>query len=90
METSFLALLGGLSGSLLAFPIAWYCHHKPIKLGNGMDKMMEEYGMEPIIPFSLDPRIWVCHGGAILSTCLILSLHAMISVYRTQAVNAMR
>ena len=90
METSFLALLGVLSGSLLAFPIAWYYHHKPIKLGNGMDKMMEEYGMEPIIPFSLDPSIWVSNGGAILAICLILSLYAVISIYRLQPVNAMR
>ena len=90
IETCFLALLGVLSGRLLAFPIAWYYHHKPIKLGKGMDKMMEEYGMEPIIPFSLDPSIWVSHGGAILTICLILSLYAVISIYRLQPVKAMR
>ncbi len=90
METSFLASLGVAAGSILAWPIAWYFHHKPIKLSNEMDQMMEEYGMEPIIPFSLDPNIWISNGGAILSICLILSLYAIISIYRLSPVKAMR
>jgi ABC-type antimicrobial peptide transport system permease subunit len=90
METSFLALLGVLTGSLLAWPIAWYYHHNPIVLANEMDEMMAEYGMEPIIPFSLDPSIWISNGGAILIICLILSLYAVVSIYRLSPVKAMR
>lgn len=90
METTFLALLGVLSGSFLAFPIAWYYHHNPIQLNGEMDEMMAEYGMEPIIPFSLDPSIWLTNGGAILIICLILSLYAVVSVYSLQPVKAMR
>ena len=90
METSFLGLLGVLTGSFLAWPIAWYYHHNPIELANEMDQMMEEYGMEPIIPFSLDPSIWINNGGAILLICLILSLYATISIYRLSPVKAMR
>lgn len=90
METSFLGLLGVLSGSLLALPINWYYHVNPIQLGDGMDQMMEDYGMEPIIPFSLDPSIWLNNGGAILLICLILSFYAVASIYRLQPVKAMR
>ena len=90
METTLLALLGVLSGSLLALPINWFFHVHPIQLGDGMDKMMEDYGMEPIIPFSLNPSIWINNGGTILIIFLILSIYAVVSIYRLSPVKAMR
>ena len=90
METSFLALLGILSGSLLSLPIAWYYHLNPILLSGEMEQMTEEYGMEPIIPFSVDPSIWFTHGGIVLAISMILGLYALLSIYRLSPVKAMR
>lgn len=90
METAFLALLGILSGSVLSLPIAWYYHLNPILLSGDMEKMTEEYGMEPLLPFSVDPSIWITHGGIVLVISLSLSLYAVLSIYRLTPVKAMR
>lgn len=90
METSFLSLLGILLGSILSLPISWYYHLNPIQLSGEMEKMTEEYGMEPIIPFSVDPSIWLTHGLVVLVISMILGLYAVFSIYRLSPVKAMR
>jgi len=90
LETSFLSLLGIVSGGLLALPIAAYFHANPIELAGDMDAMLEEYGMEPLMPFSLDPSIWLNHGLTVLIISILVSLYAIITIYRLQAVKAMR
>jgi ABC-type lipoprotein release transport system permease subunit len=90
MEIAFLNLLGIGSGGLLALPIAAYYHYNPIQLQGDMGAMTEEYGMEPILPFSLDANIWFTHGGIVLIISLLISLYAFITIYRVNPVNAMR
>jgi len=90
METAFLSLLGIVTGSLLALPIAMYYHYNPIELAGDMDAMMEDYGMEPLLPFSLDSSIWLTHGSIMLIISLILSLYSIITIYRLNPVKAMR
>lgn len=90
METAFLSLLGIVTGSLLALPIAMYYHFNPIELAGDMDAMMEDYGMEPLLPFSLDSSIWLTHGSIMLIISLILSLYSIITIYRLNPVKAMR
>lgn len=90
METGFLSLLGVLAGSLLALPITFYYHYNPIQLAGEMDAMMEEYGMEPLLPFSIDSSIWFTHGSIMLIISLVLSLYAVVTIFRINPVNAMR
>lgn len=90
METGFLSLLGVLAGSILALPITLYYHYNPIELGGEMDAMMEEYGMEPLLPFSVDASIWFTHGSIMLIISLVLSLYAVVTIFRLNPVNAMR
>lgn len=90
METGLLSLLGILGGSFLAWPLAAYYHYNPIELGGDMDAMMEEYGMEPLLPFSLDGDIWLTHGSIMLIISLLLSFYAVVTIYRLNPVNAMR
>ena len=78
------------SGSFLALPIAMYYHYNPIELAGDMDAMMEDYGMEPLLPFSLDSSIWLTHGSIMLIISLILSLYSIITIYRLNPVKAMR
>tara|TARA_B100001115_G_C15847962_1_gene428461 strand:+ start:51 stop:1271 length:1221 start_codon:yes stop_codon:yes gene_type:complete len=90
LETTFLNLLGIITGSLLALPIALYYHYNPIELSGDMDAMMEDYGMEPLLPFSIDPDIWFTHGGIVLCISVLVSLYAIVSIYRLNPVKAMR
>lgn len=90
METVFLSLLGILSGSLLAWPITLYYHYHPIELSGDMDAMMEDYGMEALLPFSIDPAIWISHGSIMLIISILLSFYSINTIYRLNPVSAMR
>lgn len=90
LEVAFLALLGVFSGSLLALPVAWYYHVNPIELSGDMDAMMEEYGMEPLLPFSLDPSIWLTNASVVFIISSLLALYVVVNIYRLEAVKAMR
>ncbi len=90
LEMGFLGFLGIIAGSLMALPLTLYYHYNPIELAGDMDAMMEDYGMEPLLPFSVDPNIWFSHGMTMLVITLLLSLYAVITIYRLNPVKAMR
>jgi ABC-type lipoprotein release transport system permease subunit len=90
IETTFLGGLGALAGGLLAWPIAWYYYQNPIRLSGEMDQMMDDYGFEPLIPFSLDLSIWLNHSAIVLGLTILMSLYATFTIYRLKPVNAMR
>lgn len=90
LETTFLGLLGVLTGSFLAWPLAWYYHQHPIDLSGELTDVMDEYGFEPVIPFSLDPSIWFLNGGTVLLITILLSLYAVLTIHYLQPVKAMR
>lgn len=90
LETIFLGLLGIVSGSLLALPICWYYHLHPIELTGAMTSSMEDYGFEPLMPFSVDPQIWINHGLIVLIINTVLSVYALAKIYRINPVQAIR
>lgn len=90
LETLFLALLGIAAGALAALPISWYFHLNPIRLTGDLTQAMEDYGFEPIIPFSVDPSIWYVHGTGVLIISVLLSLYAIFKIYQLKPVEATR
>ncbi len=90
LEMLFLGLIGIAGGALLALPISWYFHLHPIHLSGEYNEAMEDYGFEPVIPFSVDSSIWLSHANAVLIITMILSIYALWKIYRLRPVEAMR
>lgn len=82
LETCLIGALGILCGILLILPILWYVHLHPIALTGSTAETYQQFGIEPIIPASLDPVIFLYQGLIVLAMALASSVYPLIYVGR--------
>ncbi|TYP91985.1 ABC-type transport system, involved in lipoprotein release, permease component [Fodinibius salinus] len=90
IEILFIAMLGSAIGILLSLPITWYFHLNPIQLTGDMAVVTESYGLQPIIPFSVEPSIFLSQALVIFIITLSFSLIPVIKASNINPVEAMR
>ncbi len=90
IEILLMTLMGIFTGSVLSWLVVYYFNQNPIRLTGQAAGAMKEYGMEPIIPTTLDWSIFVTHGGIILVISLLLALYPFLYIYRLKPVEALR
>jgi putative ABC transport system permease protein len=73
-ETIFIALLGVFSGTLVIFPALFYLNRNPILLTGDAAKAYQQFGIEPIMPASLDIHIFLNQGMAVLVIALVSAI----------------
>ena len=89
-ENIFISALGVIVGVLLASPVAYYFHYNPVVLKGEQAEMMEDYGFEPIMPFSIDPMIAVNHASIVLIISIILILYPLLVIRKMKPIEAMK
>lgn len=90
IEILFIALLGTGIGLLLSIPVAWYFNVNPIEFSGDMAEVMQSYGLEPFLPFSLSPEVFYSQAIIIFIITLVFSIIPIIKASRLNPVNAMR
>lgn len=90
LEALLISMMGACAGILAAVPFVLYFFYEPIRLGGDYAKAMLAYGMEPIVPFSLDPAIFVTQGIVVLFMGLVSGLYPLFVLRRLEPVRAMR
>ena len=90
LETIFLGIIGCLAGIIFSFPIVYYFYRNPIELGGQMAEAYEKFGVQPLLPASIDPKIFLTQGLVIFFMITILSIYPMFKVARLKPVQAMR
>ena len=91
LEVISISLLGALAGIAGAYPVIGYFFLNPIRFGGEeAGKMMEEYGMEPILQPSLDLNIFAKQALIVAAVASIIAIYPFISVLRLSAIKAMR
>ncbi|WP_299462804.1 ABC transporter permease [uncultured Microscilla sp.] len=90
LEMLILAILGVVLGALVSSPLVAYFHANPLKLTGNAAKTMVEMGIEPIIPFSTDPMIFVSQAGIILGFTLFISLYPLWFTQKIKLIDALR
>lgn len=90
MESLFLALIGALVGILISLPVIWYFHLHPIYLTGNLAKGIETMGMEPILPFSVDPRILIDQALIVLGMTGLVALYPVWFTLRLKVNTAIR
>ncbi|OJJ19051.1 transporter [marine bacterium AO1-C] len=90
LEMLILALLGVITGALASSPIVFYLHHNPPKLSGKMAETMLEMGFEPIIPFSVDPMIFVSQAVVIFGLTLLIAFYPLWLTKRVNLIEALR
>ena len=90
LEVMTISLLGTLVGTVGALPVVLAFHLNPIRLGDEMADMMEEYGMEAVIKSSIDPSIFIQQALVVAAIATAVSVYPFIKLMGLNAIKAMR
>jgi putative ABC transport system permease protein len=89
-ETIFIGMLGVLSGCILSLPILLYFYYNPIEMGGEYAKIYEQFGLEPILPFSLDPEIFIRQAMVVLIISLLIGIYPLVKIGQLNTAVAIR
>ncbi len=89
-ETLFMNFMGVILGVLTAIPLLLYFYFNPISLGEGMENMMAEYGMEAVLRFSLDPQFFYQQAIIVFGISMLIVSYPVVRVFRLNVLNAAR
>jgi len=90
LESLMLTFVGVLTGILLGIPVLVYLHAHPIQLKGQLREMMIGYGWDPVMPFSLDPMIFVWQALIVLVIALAAATYPVWRISRVDPVDALR
>ena len=94
VETVILSMIGVLLAILVTYPISYYFYLNPINIvtlmGEGADVMIEEFGFDPVVPFSISLDIPFSHALIIFSFSLLISVYPAIRIFRLNPVKSMK
>lgn len=86
LESLFISFTGAIAGALLALPVvAWY-HHHPIPLKGDLAEMILQYGFEPVLPFSADPKIFLTQALIVFVMAVIIGFYPVYKIFRMRTV----
>ena len=90
IENLIISIIGVIAGAIAAYPIMYYFHNNPLEITGDQAKSIQEMGIEPIIPFSMDPIILVNHGLVVLTIATILVIYPIMVIRKLNPVEAMK
>jgi ABC-type lipoprotein release transport system permease subunit len=90
IEAILVSMSGALAGIALAIPLLAYFHRYPIVFGGSYGEAMIAYGVEPILPLSLDPSLFIAQAAIVFALAILCSLYPVIVLRRLEPVSAMR
>lgn len=82
IESMVITISGIVAGIAVAIPIVVFFYHFPIRLTGTMAEAIEEYGFEPILPFSTEPAVFYTQGLYVFILALFIGLFPVYKVFR--------
>jgi len=89
MESVVLSFIGAVVGALAAVPIIAHFHAHPLQMSGAAAEATVAFGFEPIMPFLLEPGIFINQSLVILVIALVASLYPVIRIAHLDPVTAM-
>lgn len=80
IELIIIALLGILGGVLGSIPFVYYYTRHPIRYTGEMAKVIEEFGIEPVMPFAFDMSIYINQALIILIIVAFVILYPLARI----------
>jgi len=90
LESLMLTFVGVIAGTALGVPVLVYLYFHPIPLKGQVREMMISYGWEPVLPFSLDPMIFLWQALIVLVIALVAASYPVWRISRVDPVQALR
>ena len=89
-ETVMLGIVGIIVSLIITYPVLFYYHNNPIPLSGEIAQAMETFGAEAIVPFSLNPDIFISQTLAVILIAFIATLYPLTKILRFNILKAMR
>jgi ABC-type lipoprotein release transport system permease subunit len=90
LETVIISMLGAMAGIVAGIPVLWYLHLHPIPLTGELAEVMLAYGMEPVLPFSVESGIFFAQAGIVLGLALVCAVYPFLVIRKLNPVSALR
>lgn len=90
METMFIGFIGIVAGIMGSIPIVNYFYHHPIPLSGEMADMMLEYNMQPLLPFSNDPAIFVAQSFIVLILTVMIATYPFFKIMKFNLIRGLK
>ena len=90
IEAVFVSLIGALGGIVAGFPIMLYFYFHPIRFTGDFAKAYLAWGLEPIMPVSLAPTIFVSQTLVVLLIAATAALYPVLFVRKLKPVAALQ
>ena len=90
METIMISLLGAGVGMVVGIPVLWYLYLHPIPLTGEAAAAMLKYGLEPILPFSIAPGIFIAQTIIVFSLAVVCAIYPLMVIRKLKPVAALR
>lgn len=89
-ESVLMGCIGILAGLTASAPlVAWFYYH-PIPMGEELQEISEEFGIEPLIYFSADLSIFSSQALVVLGMCLLVALYPGYYISKLNVLKASR
>jgi putative ABC transport system permease protein len=82
LETVFIGLLGIASGSIIILPVLLYFHKHPVLLTGAAAETYQQFGIEPVMPASLEPSIFLYQGLTVLCIAVLSAFYPLWYINR--------
>ena len=90
LETMFLGFLGALIGIAISYSLMYYLSVNPIEVTGDMAATYAKFGLEPLLPASVDIDIFATQTFIVFILTSFLALYPCLSILRMKPVQAMR
>lgn len=90
IEALLISMLGAAAGLLVAFPLLYYFYLNPINVTGEMAKVYLAYGLEPIIPLSVEPGVFISQSIVVLILAIVASLYPLSFIRKIRPVSALQ
>jgi putative ABC transport system permease protein len=90
IEILFIGLIGSIIGILLCLPTLWVLKNHPITLWGRYAEVYEKFGVEPILPAVIEPKIFFTQAVIVFFVTAILALYPYRVISRLHPMEAMR
>ena len=89
-EMLYMGILGVLVGILAAIPVLVYYVYNPIQFTGEMAAMIEEFGMEAIMPVSFNLQLFIDHGILVFVLFAVSTLYTIAKIRKLDVISAIR
>ncbi len=90
LETFLIGIVAIILGILVSYPFLVYLYYNPIPLTGELANSMEVLGAEPVLPFSINPMIFINQTLSVVAITIVAVFYPLYVILKFDVLKAMR